>query len=736
VVTAQKRDDPANTVGMSITAATGETLRERGIESVSELTRLVPGFTVQESAFNSTSFTLRGVGFFNSDLATPPAVTVYQDEAPLAYPAMTRLVAFDLDRVEVLKGPQGTLYGQNATGGAVNYVAARPTDTFHAGVDARYGRFNSVEIGGFVSGPVGDRLRVRIALQGRRGDGWQKSITRPGDRLGRTRELQGRATAEWRPAARFQSRLTFTVTHDGSDSPAVQFIAPVLVIPALAIPGLVTFPVVKRPRAADWTTVRPDSNTPFPYASDTTLYQVSWRNDLDLGKDLALTSLSSFARLHLRYGQDPDGTPFHFDEVIDRGGRVSAFFQELRLAGRHGRVRWLIGANHARDRIRDEPLEFFEDNDVSHLFQGLDPLALTDRSLLRGRVRVKTYAAFGRLEFDLTDNLSLEGAVRYNVDRRTFDNCGIAMTDRFARFWNLFRGGAQPPTRVGDCYVVDPANSFQPVDNVHNRLNEESVSWRGGVNWTARPGLLLYANVSKGYKAGTVPVVAASTVAQFKPVPQESVLAYEAGLKASLFARRAQFNAAVFHYEYEDKQLRGAVLDPVFGPLEALVSIPKSHVDGVEAQLVARPLRGLTIDASATYVHTRIDRFVGFDALARFADQAGTPFPFSPKWQSVANVDYERPLSAGLTAFIGGSLKHNSRTYAGVGARDLLRINAFTLLDLRAGLRFGDGRYRVWAWGKNVTNEYYWSNVFANANAVARFVGRPATYGITLAGRF
>ncbi len=135
IVTAQKWEQSANTVGMSISAATGEMLQQRGITSVAELTRLVPGLTIEESSFNSTSFTLRGVGFFNSDLATPPAVTVYVDEAPLPYPAMTKLAAFDLARVEVLKGPQGTLYGQNATGGTVNYIAAnRPRDS-RAGVD-------------------------------------------------------------------------------------------------------------------------------------------------------------------------------------------------------------------------------------------------------------------------------------------------------------------------------------------------------------------------------------------------------------------------------------------------------------------------------------------------------------------------------------------------------------------------------------------------------------------------
>ena len=735
IVTAEKWEQSANTVGMSITTATGEMLQERGITSVMDLTRLVPGFTIQQSSFNSTSFTLRGVGFFNSDLDTPPAVTVYVDEAPLPYPAMTKLAAFDLERVEVLKGPQGTLFGENATGGAVNYIAAKPTDAFAAGVDATYGRFNRLQVGGFVSGPISDQLEVRLAVQGERGDPWQESITRPGDELGRIRELQGRATLEWHPDSQFVSRLTFTSTYDGSDSLAAQFIYPSVSIPALAVPGLLTFPVVNQPRAADWSPLQPGTNTPFPYASDTSLYQLSWRNDYRLGQDVTFTSLTSYASFRMAYGQDPSGTPFFIDDVIDRDGRVSAFYQELRVAGRQGKINWLLGANYSHDDVKDEPLEFFGDEDLSHLFESVNPQAYGDESLFPARMRAQTDAAFGRLEFNATDRLMLEGGIRYNSDRRTFDNCSIAVTQHFASFWNLFRGGAQPLTQVGDCYVLDPANGLQPVDDVHNVLNQDSVSWRTGLNWTARPGLLLYANVSKGYKAGAVPVLAASTVDQFKPVPQESLLAYEAGFKASLFDRRVQLNASVFYYDYKDKQLRGAELDPTFGPLEALVSIPKSHVQGAEAQLIARPIEGLTLDTSATYLETEIDQFIGFNALAQFGNQAGTPFPFTPKWQSITNIDYAFPLSPSMKGFVGGSLTYNSKTYAGVGALDLMRIDSFTLLDLRAGLELSNGHYRVWVWGKNVTDEYYWSNVFANGNAIARFVGQPATYGISLSAR-
>jgi iron complex outermembrane recepter protein len=736
IVTAQKWEQSASTVGMSITAATGATLQERGIDSVAELTRLVPGLTLQESSFNSTSFTLRGVGFFNSDLATPPAVTVYVDEAPLPYPAITKLAAFDLARVEVLKGPQGTLFGQNATGGAVNYIAARPSEILASGLDATYGRFNRAQVAGFISGPLTDQLTARMAVQVRDGDEWQRSISRPGDGLGKVRELQIRATLEWQPDAQFASRLTATMTQDRSDSTAAQFIAPAAAIPALAVPGLQAFPVVTEPRAADWTPVRADTNTPFPYESDTTLYHATWRNDYDLREDITLTSLTSYADFEMNYGQDPDGTPFHVSELIDRAGEVSAFFQELRVAGRQAKVDWLLGANYDHDEADDEPLEFFSDNDVGRLFMGLDPQAFADASFFPGRMRVQTYAAFGRLEYNATERLMLEGAVRYNVDQRTFDHCGIAASDHFASFWNLFRRGAQPPTQTGDCYVLDPANGLQPVANVHSMLDEDSTSWRVGLNWTAAPDLLLYANVSRGYKAGAVPVLAASTVVQFTPVTQESLLAYEAGLKAGLFGHRAQLNAAAFYYEYDDKQLRGAVLDPTFGPLEALVSIPKSHVAGIEAQLVARPIAGLVLDASVLYMKTQIDEFTGFDARAQFGDQSGTPFPFSPQWQSIASVDYEFPLSQDLNGFVGASLVYKDETFAGVGALDLFRIDPSTLLDVRAGIETDSGRYRIWAWGKNVTDEYYWTNVFANGNAVARFVGQPATYGISLAARF
>ena len=151
VVTAQKRQQSINDVGMSITAASGEQLAARGVADTSQLTKVVPGFNYNETAQASPVYTIRGIGYQDSSIAASPAVTVYVDEVPIPYSGGTLGAALDLERVEVLKGPQGTLFGSNSTGGAINYIAAKPTERLAAGANLRYGRFNTVDTSGFAT---------------------------------------------------------------------------------------------------------------------------------------------------------------------------------------------------------------------------------------------------------------------------------------------------------------------------------------------------------------------------------------------------------------------------------------------------------------------------------------------------------------------------------------------------------------------------------------------------------
>src|SRR5712672_1122550 len=198
VVTAEKRSERARDVPMSITAVTAEQLEKQGVVAVSDLTKLVPGFTYQPSDYGTPVYTIRGVGQKDVAIAVSPTVSVYVDQVPIPYSAETLGAAFDLERLEVLKGPQGTLFGQNSTGGAMNFIAAKPTNHLDAGADVTYGRFNEADAQGFLSGPLSDTVSVRVALRTEQRDAWQTSETRSAS-LGVRNFSTGRLLLDWKP---------------------------------------------------------------------------------------------------------------------------------------------------------------------------------------------------------------------------------------------------------------------------------------------------------------------------------------------------------------------------------------------------------------------------------------------------------------------------------------------------------------------------------------------------------
>ncbi len=197
VVTANKRSENANKVGISITAVSAEGLLNAGVSDPSDLGKVVPGFYYTKSLYGTPVFSMRGVGFNNTALGLSPTVSVYVDEVPLPYSAMTSGVSLDIERIEALKGPQGVLFGNNSTGGAINYIAAAPTRDFHAGATLSYSRFDKVEGEAYLSGPLNENLRARVAVSAEDGGAWQISQTRPSDRLGDTRKISGRLLVDW-----------------------------------------------------------------------------------------------------------------------------------------------------------------------------------------------------------------------------------------------------------------------------------------------------------------------------------------------------------------------------------------------------------------------------------------------------------------------------------------------------------------------------------------------------------
>ncbi len=217
IVTANKRQENIQNVGMSIQAATGDKLTKLGVTDTASLQKIVPGFEVTPNYYGTVVYTIRGVGFQDTSLAGSPTVSAYVDEAPLPFSALTNGATLDLQRVEVLKGPQGTLFGNNATGGAINYIANKPTDTFQAGGDFSYGNFSDTKFNGYISGPIVEGLDGRIAIQTHNSGAWQKGYgPQSGQSIGGSDFLNGRISLLWKPTDRFKALLTVNGWQDKS----------------------------------------------------------------------------------------------------------------------------------------------------------------------------------------------------------------------------------------------------------------------------------------------------------------------------------------------------------------------------------------------------------------------------------------------------------------------------------------------------------------------------------------
>lgn len=738
VVTAQKRSERLSDVPLSVTAVSGDRLAGLGVSSPADLEKVALGFNYRPSPQGSPVFQIRGIGFFEEAIGVAPTVSVYLDQAPLPFSSMAEGAAFDLERVEVLKGPQGTLFGQNVTGGAINYIAAKPTNTFHMGIDGTYGRFDAVDFGGFISGPLSDTLTARVAARVERRGDWQRTYTRlnnadlyvtdiaaPHRGLGSRRFDVGRLLLNWRASGRAEFQLNVNGWRNQSETQGQQVFALTPNTPA-NIPNVPNWPqfasfppAPKNNRYADWD---PDMS----YRRDDRFFQASLRGDFELNDGLDLTSITSYSDLDASRPVDLDGTPL-FNLFTINGGRLKSFSQELRLAGSRAseRLKWMVGGNYAHDDTNE--LQTF-------LFHGTLSEPFFDSAAQDMAGTVETWSGFAGIDFKVTETLTAQGSVRYTKQDRTVVACTRDTGDgTFSDFVSLVFGLA--PLSPGACTTIDTA-SFQP-GAVRDSFSEDNVAWRLGLDWKPAPEVMLYANATKGYKAGNFVNITAIFSNSLEPVPQESLLSLEVGLKALALQRRIQLTGAAFYYDYQDKQLTGFRDGGVFGTLNSVVTVPKSRVTGVEFETVVRPTAGLVIRGGTTYINSKVTGdFLALDSVGVAVNRKGESFPGTPKWASIGDIEYELVASPSWNAFVGGNVAYRSKSRTYFGASPMFQIPGYTLVDLRFGVRSSDDRYRVQFYGRNIFNKYYVLIAQQTMDNVTRVAGMPATYGVTFSARY
>ncbi|CAN5408139.1 hypothetical protein BH11PSE5_BH11PSE5_17060 [soil metagenome] len=788
VVTANKRAQSINSVAMSITATSADTLLQKGVVNTADLVKAVPGFAFTQSPYSTPIYTLRGVGLYDYGLGSSPAVAVYVDEVPLTSTSMGAGSTLDLERVEVLKGPQGTLFGQSSTGGAINYIAAKPTDTLRAGGSITYERFGKIDATGYISGPVSDTLNARLSGRMVQGGDWQKSVTRPNDRAGAQRLFSGRLLLDWKPSDRLTLRFNANGNRDGGDTvlPQLQSVqvntvaAPTAANPygvvnpslyatyttpptplapnpgydgsflgrqalvfdrlAAGDPGtlaLLSAPLVNgnNARLAEW-------NSDIPHRRFDSFYQFALRGEYKLSDDVTFTSITAYARQKVDRFTEFDGTTATAPSV-ELFGSVKSFNQEIRLSGLTGPLTWIIGASYDSSVIDDNQLFNVYDNSISEAIPGLRFGAVNSNLALKK----KAYSAFANAEYEITDQLTFQAGIRYNENKQTGFNCSsdASVEQNFSKTFTLLTG-ATTPILAGQCYPFNDV--VAPTDPAYFKslrtpfkvvLNEENVPWRVGLSYKFSQGALLYANMSTGYKAGIVTGFAASAASQYAPAKQEKLVAYEVGFKVPLAARRVQLNGAAFYYDYSDKQVRARVLDFAFGLLEKSVNVPKSRIWGLEGEVVVNPVEGLNFSLAGTYLNTKVTKsFNGtvFNQQGYRGDFVGSDLPFSPEFSGVMDAEYTTPVGDNLKAAFGTTLTYHSPTNATFRTATLradeYAIKAYALLDLRANIGAADDAWRLSIYGRNVTNTLVVNTIFAGSDARWRQVGMPTTYGATV----
>lgn len=738
LVTAQRRTQSINDVGMAITALSGEALVNQGIESVADLTRLVPGFTYAESQKGAPIYTIRGVGLYEESLAASPAVTLYLDEVGYPFPILADLATLDVERVEVLKGPQGTLYGQNSTGGAINYVSNKPGSVLSGNFDASVNSFGGLSTSAAVGGPISNTLQGRIALGYDVGGAWQESFTRE-DKNGSKDLLRGRALLDWTPSEDLTVSLNLSGFRDRSDTIAVALYRVTPQVPAAVTPEVLAQPLApEKPNTADWT-----SNPPLESNRD--YYAASLKLVYDISGSTSLISTTSYQNYEQDNYRDTDGSALDVFSVRQTG-TIESLFQELRLTGTFGggAANWTLGASYANDETNENNTAFVVRASSARGFLrfGIPPFAA---ALASDQQKIQTKAVFGNIEYELTDKFSVLGGLRYTDYRNKFVGCTKDVDGNLAAALTLvqtiIKSRMTNPTPVvtipqGSCITLD---SITADPGLHRaELKQDNISWRAGVNFKPDRGSLVYLSASRGYKSGSFPNLSASGALALRPVSQETVLAYEGGIKTEL-GRIARVEASAFYYDYQDKQLRGRILDPggVQGALEALVNVPKSRAWGIEASIFADPMEGLTLRASGLYLDTKVtDDFLNYDPFGVAVNFKGNEYPFSPKWSLSAGAEYETPISASANLFVGADISYQSKSTSAFGGSPLVTIDGYELVDVRAGVELSDMRLRATLWVKNLFDKYYWTDTFRQVDNLSRHVGMGRSAGLRLSYDF
>lgn len=800
VVTAQKREQNLQDVPVVVTAVGAKLLQDTGVKDIKDLTILTPGLTVTSTSSEaSTTARVRGVGTVGDNPGLESSVGVVIDGVYRPRNGVGFGDLGEMERIEVLKGPQGTLFGKNTSAGVINVVTKQPEFNFGANGELTFGNYNAKGVALSVTGPLaGDKLAGRLYVAGRKRDGFNDVVTGQGpskrdqDADSNFYTVRGQLLFIPDDKATFRVIGDYTKRNENCCG-AVQ----IRTGPTAGILALVSGQAT------------PVATTANPYAriaysnrgapATITDKGVSLQGDIELPIG-TLTSVSAIRQWRTDNGQDSD---FSLADLAYRNkdgtnySKFTTYSQELRLAGKTDKFDWMVGTFLADERLENRT-NFLYGNDYEQYLGRLlsrsaaNPAGIANFiALLLNRApntsfpagqgiydrydqRARSIALFTNDTWHVTDAFEITGGLRYTSEDKKLNTyqtnsdggvgCGTALSPAGqARIAGIV-GAANAGVVIGNLCLPWANPLFNGRGTVQTRTEKE---WSGTIKASYRisPEVFTYASYARGYKGGGynldrtqssngLPSGAAGVAPIYDTsFPGEFVDSYEIGLKNTLFHRTVLFNVSGFYQKFTDFQL-----NTFLGTSFVVRSIPEVTSKGVDADFLwFTPIHGLTVQSGFTYADTKYGKEpIPNDPGNALALLPGSNLSLAPKYSASGSLTYETPVGDNLKARFNIGAKYSSSYNTGSDLFPPKMQKAYTVVNGRIGLGSADDHWTVELWAQNLFNEKYMQVAFngtlqgssglsATQNTYNpaldtvtydAFLGAPRTYGVTLRSKF
>ncbi len=708
VVTAQKREESLQSVPISIAAYTGSQLQELKIDKAADISLVTPGLYAQGSRGDSNPiFAIRGIGLNDLFTNNNPTVGVYVDEVVQPFTPLLGFQLFDVERVEVLKGPQGTLYGRNTTGGAVNFITRKPTQETEGYGSVSYSRYDRFELEGAAGGAITDKLAVRISGKTiQQSGGWQTN-TLTGEEIGDVDHQAVRAQLLWTPSDNFDLLLKGSLFKENRDQQLRQHVG-YLAAPFSSTPCQGFLDGVRDEQNCVDFLGYSDPNTDPRKVENSELYGHESNADAqDLAltmnwhtPDVLITSVTGYTHFDRVTGDDSDGGGL-IELDTQFTDKIEAFSQELRFTSvEDGPVSWVFGGFVSHDNLKGSALQALDD----HIFNTRVDTSYTQKST--------SAAAFGQADWRFAEDFRLTFGLRYTYEEKSLIYNGIDL---------------------------DPFNNTTlpvPVAGIDDKFSQDNISGKIGIDYNISDDVMVYASASKGFKSGGYKTAIAFNPDELLPFKGETLYAYEVGAKTTLMDGKLNLNAAGYYYDWKNFQ---AFVTEIRSGINVIVlsNAGDARVYGAEAEMQYQATDRLSLRASANLMDTKITQF---NAAPGADDNTGNKLSYAPEFTFSGIVRYDFPVEEhGFGMYFLGDASYRDRVFYSLANRLQNSQSGYWLLNARLAVTSLDEKWELAIWGRNLTDKLYVSQSYDNFGGIfpsQNYLGDPVTYGATLSYRF